>query len=110
MDLEITIQSELSQIQKAKHHKTSLTSGILKKKWYKLIYLQKKQANRHIQVYGYQRGKVHGEGKIESLGLTDTHFYVYKIDKQQDLLYSTGDHNQYVVRCSVILSLKSNVP
>jgi len=32
MDLEVTIQSELSQMQKAKHHKTSLTSGILKKK------------------------------------------------------------------------------
>ena len=74
------------------------------------MYLQEKQANGHIQVYGYQREKVHGEGKIESLGLTNTHYYVYKIDKQQHLLYSTGNHDQYVVRCSVIPSLKSNVP
>ena len=73
-------------------------------------YLQKKQANRHIQVCGYQRGKVHGEGKIESLGLTDTHYYVYKTDKQQDSLYSRGNHNRYVVRCSAIPSLKPNVP
>lgn len=33
------------------------------------MYLQEKQANRHIQVYGYQRGKVHREGKIESFGI-----------------------------------------
>ena len=45
-------------------------------------------------MYGYPRGKGEREGEIRSLVLTDT---LYKICKQQDLLYSTEENIQYLV-------------
>ena len=57
-----------------------------------LIY--KTQTYRHRkQTYGYQRGK---GGRVK-LGVWDQQIQatVYKIDKQQVLLYSTGNYIQY---------------
>ena len=43
------------------------------------------------------KGERGGEGSIRSIGLTDTHYYIYKVDNQQGLLYSTGNYIQYLV-------------
>ena len=41
------------------------------------LFTKKKQTHRlRKQTYGYQRGKVGGEGKIGSLGLTHIHYYI----------------------------------
>ena len=38
--------------------------------------IKQKQTHRHSkQTYGYQRGERGGEGKIRSMGLTDTNYY-----------------------------------
>ena len=39
--------------------------------------------------------RIHSRHSPHRLGLTDTHTTIYKIDNQQDLLYSTGNSTQY---------------
>ena len=47
-------------------------------------YAKRKKTHRYRkQTGGYQRGKGVGEGQIRAMGLTDTHYYIYKTNKQQ---------------------------
>ena len=59
-------------------------------------FTKQKQTHRHGKhTYGYQKGKGM-EGKIRSLGLTDTLLYIKQINNN-DPLYSTGNYIQYLL-------------
>ena len=77
MDLEIIILSELSQLEKDKYHMISLVCGILKIKNDTNGLIYKIETNSQTLRTNLPKGKGDGEGKIRSLGLTDTHYYIY---------------------------------
>ena len=61
MDLEIIIQSEVSQTEKDKYHVISLICGVRNMTQMNL-FMKKKHTHRHSkQTCGYQRGKWMGE-------------------------------------------------
>ena len=68
MDLEIIILSEASQTEKDKYHMISLICRILKKKWYRGVYIQNRNRCKDIEnKHGYQRGK----GERDKVGFGD---------------------------------------
>ena len=61
------------------------------------LFTKQKQSHRcRKQTYGSQGGKGVGRDKLQDWN-GHIHTTVHKIDKQQDLLYSTGYYIQYVV-------------
>ena len=54
------------------------------------LFKKQKTDSQRKQIYGYQRGK---GGERDKLGVWDEHIHtaIYKIDKQQDILYGTGN-------------------
>ena len=60
------------------------------------ISIQQKQIHRYReQTYGWEEG--HGEEKVGSLGLADTNYYIYGMDKQQG---PTVQHRElYSISC-----------
>ena len=58
-----------------------------------------KQKNTHgyrKQTCGYQSGKGRREGQIQTLGLTDTNYYLTQINNK-NTLYSTGNYSHCLV-------------
>ena len=60
--------------------------------------MKQKQTHRHReQAVGCQAGGAVGAGWIESLGLADAKYYIYKMDKQQG---PTVEHRElYSISC-----------
>ena len=55
-------------------------------------YIKQKQTHRHRkQAYGYQREKGGGQVINQEYGI-NIQTTIHKIDKQQDLLYNTGNN------------------
>ena len=93
IDLEIIILCEVSQTEKDKYHRISLICVIFLKKWYNWTYLQSR--NRPIDIETklmVTKGKRGGQGEIRRL-----HTTMYKVDHQQESLYSTRNYIQYFV-------------
>ena len=58
MELEISILSKVSQMEKDNYHMISLVCGIEKKMIQMNLFTKQKQTHRHRkQTYGYQRGR-----------------------------------------------------
>ena len=75
-DQEVIILSEVSQTEKGNYHMISFRCGISSMMEMNL-FTEWKQTQRHRkQTYGFQRQKEGRDGKIRSLGLTDTNYYV----------------------------------
>ena len=75
-DQEVIILSEVSQTEKGNYHMISFRCGISSMMEVNL-FTEWKQTQRHRkQTYGFQRQKEGRDGKIRSLGLTDTNYYV----------------------------------
>ena len=95
MDLEMIIQSEVSQTMKDKHQVLSLVCGILKKKGYKWTYLQNK--NRHTdfetKLMVTERNRRWGEGMNWGLGSAGAHGRMEWLTNG-DLLDGTGNSSQ----------------
>ena len=63
----------------------------------RFIYAKQKQTYRYRKQLLAAKGEKEGErGKIRGIELRDTKYY-YKTDKQQDILYSTGNYSQYLI-------------
>ena len=72
LNLEIILQNEVSQKERTKHCKISLTCGIWKNDTDELIRRAESRHRCREQMYGYQGQK--GVGGLERLGLTHTHY------------------------------------
>ena len=56
----------------------------LKKDTNEVIYKTETDSQTQKTNYGCQRGKENGEGKMRSLGLTNTHYYIWNGLKNKD--------------------------
>ena len=92
MDLEIIT---LSQKEKDKYYMISLIRGIQNMTQMNLSTKQKQTHQHTEQTCGCQEGGLR-LGRIRRLGLANANDY-YRMDKQQDLRYSTGNYIQYPV-------------
>lgn len=95
-NLEMTVQSKGSQEEKDKHHVISLTCGLYTHVISQPVYKADTTHGPREQTCGGPRKEEVERGKGEVFGVADANYY-NRMDEQQALLYSTGNHVQYLV-------------